>query len=82
MALDGGDRRHREREKRGDDWLEGGDHLAETGECGGGGGGGLGPAEVEAVGEELAVSGGDEDRAASGLGLGLGQSRQERVDEG
>ncbi|CAL5351225.1 unnamed protein product [Camellia sinensis] len=49
---------------------------------GGRGAAGLGPGEVETVGEELAVSGGDESRAASRLLTCFAQSRSERADEG
>lgn len=44
--------------------------------------GGLGPAEVEAVGEEFAMRSGDKSRAGSGLGFGLDDSREDRVDCG
>ncbi|CBI23584.3 unnamed protein product, partial [Vitis vinifera] len=41
---------------------------------GGGGSGGLGPGEVQAVGEEFSLGGGDESRARSGLGFNLSKS--------
>lgn len=81
MAGDGGDRRHREREKSGDDRFEGDDHVVEAVDGGGRRTGGLSPGEVEAVGEETAVCGGDEDGAGSGLRFDLGEKREEGGDE-
>ena len=46
-----------------------------------GGSGGLGPGEVQAVGEEFSLGGGDESRARSGLGFNLSKSGSDGVEE-
>lgn len=60
VAGDSGDGGHGEREKGGDDWLEDVDHVEYAVSSGGFGGGGLSPGKVEAVGEEAAMGGCDE----------------------
>lgn len=66
MSSDGGDGGHVEGDEIGDDGPEFGVHENHTGESLFGGG--KGPVEIVAVGEELAVSGGDEDRRRRRLG--------------
>jgi len=81
MAGEGGDYGHREGEESEDDWFEGSDQVVESIYCAGGGAGGLGLCEVEAVGEEFAMGGGDECRAMDNLGFDLGESEDESFDE-
>lgn len=76
VAGDGGDGGHGEAEDVGDEGAELGVHEAEAGRVG------PGPFEVEAVGEEFALRGGDEDGGGSGLGFDEGEVAAEGVEEG
>ena len=62
-------------------WFEGSDQVVESiygirEEAGG-----LGPCEVEAIGEEFSVGGGDECGVVDNLGLDLGESEDESFDD-
>ena len=63
------------------DCFEGSDQVVESIYGVGGGAGELGPCEVEAVGEEFVVGGGDECGAMDSLGFDLGESEDESFDE-
>lgn len=67
VAVDGDDGGHGKGHDRRQDGLEGVHHELEAVGGGGGGSGGARPGKVEAVGEEFAGGGGDEDGAGSGL---------------
>ena len=62
-------------------WFEGSDQVVESIYGVGGGAGRLGPCEVEAVGEEFSVGGGDECGVVDNLGLDLGESEDESFDD-
>ena len=82
MAGDSGDGGHGEREKGGDDRLEDMNHVEYAVSSGGFGGGGLSPGKVEAIGEEAAMGGGDQNGTGSGLGVDLGEKREEGGNQG
>lgn len=84
MAVDGGDGGHREGHEVRDHGIEEGDEGRKALAGGGGGSGGVGPSEVEAVGEEPALGGGDEGgavRCGGVFGADLGEGGSERRDE-